>query len=133
VTEREARTSERRGVRAWRRARLDALCVVCGETRHADGRGVGDAGDSVRRNRRRACSVDTSDCLNVINNIKEMLRCAYMMILREIYEISKSFDCVRFTHEGREFNREAHYLAKYACLLGPGRHVWLAWFPSCIP
>jgi hypothetical protein len=72
-----------------------------------------------------------SDCLNVINNIKEMPRCTYMMILRDIYETSKSFDCVRFTHEGREFNREAHYLAKYACLLRPGRHVWLG-SPSCI-
>jgi hypothetical protein len=48
-----------------------------------------------------------------------------MMILRDIYQISKSFDCVHFTQEGREFNREAHYLAKYAWSLGAGRHVWL--------
>jgi len=51
--------------------------------------------------------------------------CTYMMILRDIYQTSNSFDCVRFTHECREFNREAHYLAKYACSLGTGRHIWL--------
>ena len=54
-----------------------------------------------------------------------MPRCTYMMILRDTYQTSKSLDCVRFTHEGREFNRDAHYLAKYACSLGTGRHVWL--------
>jgi hypothetical protein len=43
-----------------------------------------------------------SDCLRVINNIDEMPRRPYMMILQEIHERSKSFDCVRFVHEGRE-------------------------------
>ena len=66
-----------------------------------------------------------SDCLNVINNIKEMARCAYIMILPDIYQTSKSFDCVRFTHKGKEFNRDAYYLAKYVCSLETGRHIWL--------
>ena len=66
-----------------------------------------------------------SDCLNVIKNIKEKTRCPYMMILQDINARAKSFDYVRFAHEGRESNREAHYLAKHACTLDPGRHVWL--------
>ena len=66
-----------------------------------------------------------SDCLNVINNINVMPRCVYMMVLQDIHQRSKSFDCVRFAHEGKESNREAHFLAKYACTLGVGRHIWL--------
>ena len=30
-----------------------------------------------------------------------------------------------FAHEGRECNWEAHDLAKHACTLEPGRHLWL--------
>jgi ribonuclease HI len=66
-----------------------------------------------------------SDCLNVIKNIEEKTRCPYMMILEDINARAKSFDYVRFAQEGRESNREAHYLAKHACTLDPGRHVWL--------
>jgi ribonuclease HI len=61
-----------------------------------------------------------SDCLNVIRNIDEMSRCPYMMFLQEIHEKTKAFDCVQFVHEGRECNREAHVLAKYACTLRVG-------------
>jgi hypothetical protein len=44
---------------------------------------------------------------------------------------ARSFDYVRFAlaHEGRDCNREAHYLAKHACTLKPGRHVWLGYPP----
>jgi len=66
-----------------------------------------------------------SDCLGVVKNIMEMNRCAYMMILQDIHQRSKTFDCVRFAHEGRDFNKEAYYLAKHACQFGAGRHVWL--------
>jgi hypothetical protein len=66
-----------------------------------------------------------SDRLNIVRNINEMPLCAYVMILKDIQERAKSFDCVQFAHEGRECNREADYLAKYACSLGAGRHVWL--------
>jgi hypothetical protein len=58
-------------------------------------------------------------------DIKEMPRCAYMMILQDIHERAKYFECVRFAHEGRNSNREAHFLAKYACSMGTGRHVRL--------
>jgi hypothetical protein len=75
------------------------------------------------------CGIDklivVSYCLNVIRNINEMPKCPYMMILQEIYKKSKSFEYVRFVHESREYNREAHALAKYACTLGAGRHMWL--------
>jgi ribonuclease HI len=66
-----------------------------------------------------------SDCLSVVKNIKDMPRCAYMMVLQDIHERAKPFECVRFAHEGRDSNREAHSLAKYACSMGAGRHVWL--------
>ena len=71
-----------------------------------------------------------SDCQNVIRNFKEMTRCSYMMIIQSIDVMSKSFDYVCFTHEGRESNRKAHYLAKYACTFGPGRHIWLGYPPD---
>jgi ribonuclease HI len=70
-----------------------------------------------------------SDCLNVIKNIKDMSRCSYMMIIQSINGRARSFDYVRFAHEGRDCNREAHYLAKHACTLKPGRHVWLGYPP----
>ena len=62
----------------------------------------------------------------MLSNINEMPLCAYVMILKDIQEREKSFDYVRFAHEGRECNREADCLAKYACSLGAGRHVWLS-------
>jgi len=51
----------------------------------------------------------------------KMNRCANIMILQG----SKTFDFVRFAHEGRDFNREAHYVAKHACQFGAGQHVCL--------
>ena len=67
-----------------------------------------------------------SDCLNIVRNISEMPLCTYVMILKDIQERAKSFDYVRFAHEGsRECNREADRLAKYVCSLEVGRHVWL--------
>jgi hypothetical protein len=64
--------------------------------------------------------------LRVINNINEIFRSPYMMILQEIHERLKSFD---FIHEGKDCNREAHILAKHACNLESGRHVWLVSHP----
>ena len=65
------------------------------------------------------------DCLNVVKNIREMPRCSYMMILQDIHQRSKSFSSAQFAHEGRNFNREAHMLVKFACTLGSGRYIWL--------
>ena len=69
--------------------------------------------------------VVASDCLNVVKNVREMPRCSYMMILQDIHQRSKSFSFVRFAHEGRNFNREAHMLAKSTCTLSSGRYIWL--------
>ena len=66
-----------------------------------------------------------SDCLNIVRNINEMSLYTYVMVLKDIQGRAKSFDYVCFPHEGRECNREADRLAKYACSLGAGRHVWL--------
>jgi len=68
-----------------------------------------------------------SDCQNVIRNIKEMTTCSYIIIIQSIDVMLKSFDYVCFTHEGRESNREAHYLAKYSCTFGPRRHILLGY------
>ena len=73
-----------------------------------------------------------SDCLNVVNNIKENPRCSYMMILRDIQERAKAFDCVQFMHEGRDCNVEAHNLAKLACTFGDGGHVWFTSPPDVL-
>ena len=48
-----------------------------------------------------------------------------VLILQDMHERSKSFSFVRFPHEGRNFNREAHMLAKSACTLSSGRYIWL--------
>ena len=48
-----------------------------------------------------------------------------MMILQDIHQKSKSFSFVWFAHEGRNFNREAHMIAKSACTLSSGRYIWL--------
>jgi hypothetical protein len=69
--------------------------------------------------------VVATDCLNVVKNIREMPRCAYMIILQDIHQRSKSFSSVQFAHEGRNFNREAHMLAKSTCTLSSGRYIWL--------
>jgi hypothetical protein len=71
-----------------------------------------------------------SDCLCVIKSINEMPRCPYIMILQEIYEKAKYFDFVRFVHESRDCNREAHTFAKYACTL---RQTCVVGLPSGIP
>ena len=70
------------------------------------------------------------DCLNVVKNIREMPRCSYMMILQDTHQKSKSFSFVRFAREDRNFNREAHMLAKCACTLRSGRYIWLE-SPPC--
>lgn len=61
----------------------------------------------------------------MINNIREMPRCSYMMILQDIEKRSEYFECVQFVHEGRDSNREHHMLAKIVCTLENGRHVRL--------
>ena len=66
-----------------------------------------------------------SDCQGVINDIKLGTRGPHAAIIHEIMARSSSFLSCSFVHERRNHNFEAHNLAKFACNLGIGRHVWL--------
>ncbi|KAK1602924.1 hypothetical protein QYE76_018047 [Lolium multiflorum] len=56
--------------------------------------------------------VVASDCLQVINNIHGDFRGSYSMVTREINAKSSSFSDVRFRHENRASNSEAHRVAR---------------------
>uniref|UniRef100_A0A453L8H0 RNase H type-1 domain-containing protein n=1 Tax=Aegilops tauschii subsp. strangulata TaxID=200361 RepID=A0A453L8H0_AEGTS len=77
----------------------------------------------------------TSDCAEVISKIGTEAPCHYTSILREISYRSTHFQDIRFVHESRKYNLEAHSLAKAAVSLSNGRHVWLVTTPDiiCIP
>ena len=65
-----------------------------------------------------------SDCLNVVRNLQGTAMGAYGHIIREIKARAEDFTEVRFTHEGREANEDAHILAKGSVHESFGRHVW---------
>ena len=65
-----------------------------------------------------------SDCLNVVRNLQGTAMGAYGHIIREIKARAEDFTEVRFTHEGREANGDAHRLAKGSVHESFGRHVW---------
>ena len=65
-----------------------------------------------------------SDCLNVVRNLQGTAMGAYGHIIREIKASAEDFTEVRFTHEGREANGDAHRLAKGSVHESFGRHVW---------
>lgn len=46
-------------------------------------------------------------------------------MIHEITARRSTFQSSSFIHEDRNFNFEAHKLAKFACNLNLGRHVWL--------
>jgi hypothetical protein len=67
-----------------------------------------------------------SDCLEVINNLKNESPCKYGMILKEIaHKNTTLFQEVVFAHEHRVSNVDAHNLAKALSSLPEGRHIWL--------
>ena len=76
-----------------------------------------------------------SDCLEIVNRIENVSTCNYFSILQDIQHQKMLFNDVKFIHESRKNNREAHALAKAAASLPPGRHVWLISRPDiiCIP
>ena len=76
-----------------------------------------------------------SDCLEVVRNIQDEVPCRYFSILLDIKHEGSHFQDVKFLHENRKHNGEAHALAKVAVSLSPGRHVWLSILPEiiCIP
>jgi ribonuclease HI len=69
--------------------------------------------------------VVASDCQGVVNDINEGTGGPHAAIIHEIKHRSTTFSTCTFIHERRNFNFEAHNLAKFACKLGLGRHVWL--------
>jgi len=68
----------------------------------------------------------TSDCLNVIRNLRGPAMGSYGHIVREIKARASDFEEVVFAHEGRETNFDAHRLAKGSVSESLGRHVWFS-------
>jgi hypothetical protein len=66
-----------------------------------------------------------SDCLEVVRGLYSENLGIFGSILSEIKERSRFREGTNFIHERREFNFEAHNLAKMASTLPVGRHVWL--------
>jgi hypothetical protein len=72
----------------------------------------------------------SSDCLEVINNLKAKTPCCYATILREIDHRKELLQDAVFGHERRDLVWDAHKLAKAAVSLPSGRHVWLIGLPD---
>jgi ribonuclease HI len=66
-----------------------------------------------------------SDCLEVINNIKQPYSDVYGNVIREIKETTLQFSSVCFRHESRRSNGEAHQLACCSVNKEFGRQVRL--------
>ena len=66
-----------------------------------------------------------SDCNEVVEDITRGTLGRYGAIVREIIARAAGFDKCSFIHERRNFNFEAHSLAKFASSLEVGRHLWL--------
>ena len=64
------------------------------------------------------------DCRNVVRNLQGTAMGAYGHIICEIKARAEDFTEVRFTHEGRESNGDAHRLAKGSVHESFSRHVW---------
>jgi ribonuclease HI len=65
------------------------------------------------------------DCLEVINSLKGESLCSYTSILTEFGIRSSRFNSVRFYHESRDLNGDAHVLARNALGQVFGRRLWL--------
>ena len=66
-----------------------------------------------------------SDSQEVVNDINRGTGGPNASIVHEILSHCNNFSSCSFVHERRNFNFEAHNLAKFACKLGIGRHIWL--------
>lgn len=66
-----------------------------------------------------------SDCQGVIKDINQRTGRNHGAIIKEIISTATDFQFCIFIHESRTFNFEAHNIAKYACDLALGRHLWL--------
>lgn len=70
------------------------------------------------------CLVLASNCSNVVRSIKGEAMRSYGRIVQEIKVTAKDFLSVRFIHEHRESNLDAHSLARSSLYKGLGRHIW---------
>jgi ribonuclease HI len=75
----------------------------------------------------------SSDCEGILRDISEGTGGKNAAIVREIKERVGYFEFVRFVHEGRNYNLEAHSLARASSSLELGRRVWLLNTPDLVP
>jgi hypothetical protein len=68
--------------------------------------------------------VIASDCANVVRSIKGEAMGLYGQIVQEIKAVVKNSQFIRFVHERREWNMDAHGLARSSLYKDLGRHVW---------
>jgi hypothetical protein len=76
-----------------------------------------------------------SDCLQVINDLKDDYVGSYSMITDEIKNWAEDFPRIIFRHEKRASNHEAHRVARSFVSVNLGRQVWLLEPPAelCMP
>jgi hypothetical protein len=67
----------------------------------------------------------SSDCLEVINELKKGTLGPYGSILIQIRTRTSSFTSVSFVHENRDANGDAHLIARNALGQPFGRRLWL--------
>ena len=65
-----------------------------------------------------------SDCKVAVEAIKKGTSAQYGAVIHEIIDRKASFSSCSFVFERRNFNFEAHNLAKFACNLDIGRYIW---------
>jgi ribonuclease HI len=71
-----------------------------------------------------------TDCLAIVNDLSRQFAGSYSMASKEIKETSKLFELVKFKHENRASNDEAHRLARSSASSNLGRQVWLVLPPD---
>ena len=65
------------------------------------------------------------DCKEIVGDIRNETLGRYGPIVRKISDRAACFVIFFFIHERRNFNFEAHSLAKFASSLEVGHHLWL--------
>jgi ribonuclease HI len=71
-----------------------------------------------------------SNCIIAVQSISGPGKGVYGYIVQEIKTRKEAFQSVKFTHEGRTANIDAHNLARSSIYLHLGRHVWFQSPPS---
>jgi ribonuclease HI len=72
----------------------------------------------------------SSDCLSVVNNLKNKYAGNYSLIIDEVKATARSMSVVQFRHENRASNTEAHRLARSVVSFSSGRRVWFVQPPE---